>query len=120
MVYFNNKVIQPKSTQGPKFKKGQIVMHSRYRYREVIIDYDLLCKASDAWYKKNNTQPDKNQPWYHVLVDNSNQSTYAAESSLMDSDNKDKIIHPLIKLFFVEYDEGQYIRNSQVWSSEEI
>ncbi len=53
----------------PLYHPGQIVRHRRYGYRGVVVDSDLTCKADEAWYQSNQTQPDRNQPWYHVLND---------------------------------------------------
>ena len=66
----------------PKFHIGQVVEHKRYGYRGVIVDFDMACQAEDSWYEANQTQPGKDQPWYHVLVHRSNGNTYAAEESL--------------------------------------
>lgn len=97
----------------PGFSVGQIVQHRRYGYRGVIVDLDYSCQASDAWYAMNQTQPDRNQPWYHVLVHDSDMVTYAAETSLMDDDSKDAIDHPMVALFFEEYDGSHYVRNKE-------
>ncbi len=66
----------------PLYHPGQIVRHRRYGYRGVVVDSDLTCKADEAWYQSNQTQPDRNQPWYHVLVDGTSNTTYAAQTSL--------------------------------------
>ena len=72
----------------PVFEPGQLVRHRRYGYRGVVVDRDECCRAGDDWYLKNQTQPDRDQPWYHVLVDGSSTCTYAASESLVaDSSN---------------------------------
>ena len=50
----------------PKFFPGQIVRHKRYGYRGVVVDFDTTCQADETWYQSDNTQPVRNQPWYHV------------------------------------------------------
>ena len=50
------------------FEIGDTVRHRRYGYRGIIVERDLSCKASDDWYLGNRTQPEREQPWYHVLV----------------------------------------------------
>ena len=55
----------------PVFESGQLVRHRRYGYRGVVVDRDEFCQADDEWYSKNQTQPNRDQPWYHVLVDGS-------------------------------------------------
>ena len=100
----------------PKFKPGQLVKHRRYHYRGVVVEYDLYCQAGEDWYQSNQTQPLRNQPWYHVLVHNSTINTYTAESSLMMDDSSDPIHHPLIEYFFSVFQNGQYIRNDEPWA----
>ncbi len=97
------------------YRPGQLVRHKRYGYRGVVVDFDMSCRADDDWYFRNRTQPDRDQPWYHVLVDGSTQITYAAESSLEPDTSCDPVQHPLIRRFFEPYDEGGYERNDEPW-----
>ena len=76
---------------------------------------DPFCKASDSWYLKNQTQPSRYQPWYHVLVDGSNTATYAAQTSLEADDSAVPIAHPLIAAFFSEFNGQSYVRNDRRW-----
>lgn len=76
------------------FKPGQLVKHKRYGYRGVVVALDLTCQATEAWYQSNRSQPDRGQPWYHVLVHNSDQTTYAAQFSLEADGSEDVINHP--------------------------
>lgn len=108
---------QPSADNDPQFVIGQVVRHRRYGYRGVIVDFDMKCQAGEAWYQKNQTQPARNQPWYHVLVDTTENATYAAESSLMDDDSGDLIRHPLLNTFFDDFIHGQYVRNDTPWPS---
>ena len=61
-----------------QFAVGELVRHGRYDYRGVVVASDPACRADDDWYLANRTQPDRDQPWYHVLVHGSHQVTYAA------------------------------------------
>ncbi len=97
------------------FVPGQLVRHRRYGYRGVIVNFDLSCQADEQWYASNQTQPDPNQPWYHVLVDGTDQVTYAAESSLAKDLVNDPVRHPLTAMYFAGFDHGKYIRNSRPW-----
>ncbi len=100
----------------PIFHRGQLVCHRRYGYRGVIVEIDECCMAPDEWYESNKTQPVKNQPWYHVLVSNTTSSTYAAETSLIEDNMHEPIIHPLIDEYFSNFDGAQYERNRNPWS----
>ncbi len=100
------------------FSKGQIVKHKRYGYRGVIVDYTETCNADELWYQSNQSQPNRNQPWYHVLVHNANHTTYAAQGGLELDDSHKSVIHPLVQIFFSEMKDGRYIRNNTPWPSE--
>lgn len=99
----------------PEFEVGQLVRHKRYGYRGVIVAVDGHCKASPQWYFGNNTQPDRAQPWYHVLVDGSATVTYPAESSLMPETDLSPVRHPLLDLFFDGFADGRHLRNGTPW-----
>lgn len=97
------------------FEPGQIIRHRRYGYRGVVVDVDPECRAGDVWHQSNQSQPERDQPWYHVLVHNSMQVTYAAQSSLEIDPAGDEVIHPYVPYFFSEYRDGFYVRNDQPW-----
>jgi len=92
------------------FDIGQIVHHLKYGYRGVIFDFDDSCLAEDEWYTRNNTQPQKNQPWYRVLVDNASHTTYVAESNLEPDSSKEPIQNPLVFRVFATYHDDRYHR----------
>lgn len=97
------------------FDIGQLVCHRRYGYRGVVVAFDLSCRASEQWYRSNRTQPDQQQPWYHVLVDQSESVTYAAQSSLEADQSQDPIEHPLVEAYFADFAKGVYQRNDRRW-----
>jgi heat shock protein HspQ len=101
--------------QLPKFLPGDLVRHVRYHYRGVVVAHDPKCLAEENWYLSNNTQPGRNQPWYHVLVHESGSITYPAESSLALDESGEEIVHPLLDQFFSEFEEGRYKRNDVPW-----
>ncbi len=104
-----------KPRRQPFFGPGQLVRHRRYGYRGVIVERDDECRAEDSWYRSNTTQPPKDQPWYHVLVDGSDQITYAAQSSLLPDESLRAVDHPLVRYFFAGFHDGHYERNEQAW-----
>ena len=103
------------SDERPFFEPGQLVRHRRYGYRGVIVSRDESCQASDAWYNKNQTQPDRAQPWYHVLVDGSSTCTYAASENLIADASGLPVEHPLVPHFFDGMQDDRYIRNDVAW-----
>ncbi|MAG94749.1 MAG: DNA-binding protein [Planctomycetaceae bacterium] len=102
----------------PRFEPGQIVRHVRYGYRGVVVSRDPECLAEERWYQANATQPDRDQPWYHVLVDGARQVTYAAHTSLDVDDCLLPVKHPLIRLFFKGFNNGRHLRNDRPWPDE--
>lgn len=111
---FAIQLVEP-SLASPAYRVGHLVRHSRYGYRGVIVDVDLQCQADDDWYRANLTQPDRHQPWYHVLVDGSKATTYAAQSNLETDRSEVEVIHPLVPFFFLGFANGKYIRNGEPW-----
>jgi heat shock protein HspQ len=101
------------------FFPGQLVEHQRYGYRGLVVDVDFYCRADDSWYLRNNTQPTRFQPWYHVLVDLSDAVTYAAESSLGTDALASPIQHPYLDHFFESQFDGRYHRNERPWPRED-
>ena len=108
---------EPEHPEEARFSVGQLVKHRRYKYRGVIVADDSVFSGSEQWYRKNQTQPPKNQPWYHVLVHDSGVVTYAAQSSLEDDDCGLAIDHPLLEMFFTSFEDGQYVRNDMPWNT---
>ena len=95
-----------------KFSVGELIHHRLFGYRGVIIDVDQNFQASEEWYEAvAKSRPPKNRPWYHVLVHQSEQSTYVAEQNLEPDDSVDPIDHPMLENFFSEFDNGRYNRN---------
>jgi heat shock protein HspQ len=104
---------KPKS--GVNFSEGQLVAHRRYGYRGVIVAFDNSCQADLSWYLANQTQPDRNQPWYHVLVHGSSSCTYVAQENLLTDESGLPISHSLLDAFFNGFAAGRYLRNESPW-----
>ena len=64
------------------FSTGPSSTAYHYNYRGLIVDLDKTCQAADDWYQSNQTQPERNQAWYHILVDGAKHVTYVAESNI--------------------------------------
>ena len=66
-----------------KFSIGQIIHHLKFDYRGVIIDVDSNFQGSEEWYlEMAKSNPPRDKPWYHVLVDQTSSVTYVAERNL--------------------------------------
>ncbi|MEE2754808.1 MAG: heat shock protein HspQ [Candidatus Latescibacterota bacterium] len=97
------------------FWVGQLIKHKRYGYRGVVVSVDEECKADEDWHKSNQTQPKRNQPWYYVLADGSDQVFYPAQSSLVADSSEDAIQNPFVDRFFDTFADGVYVRNNRPW-----
>jgi heat shock protein HspQ len=92
-----------------RFNPGQIVEHTRFGYRGIIAGVDPDFQLSEAWYDAvARSRPPKDQPWYHVLVDGAEHTTYVAERHLRASDDHSQIDHPLLGQYFNRYDGARY------------
>ena len=85
--------------QKARFRLGQIVYHSKFGYRGVIVDADPYFQGTDEWYKSvAKSRLDKNKPWYHILVH--------GQGNLLRDASTDPVDHPFVDIFFNEYDNS--------------
>lgn len=92
------------------FAIGQVIHHRLFDYRGVIFDVDAEFKGSEEWYE-NNTKtgaPPRDEPWYHVLIDDDGRVAYVAQRNLESDMSDDPVDHPLLDSFFVGYQDGHY------------
>jgi len=99
----------PNQTPNARFSVGQMVHHIKFGYRGVIADVDPVFSASEEWYEQvARSRPPRDQPWYHVLVDGAEHTTYVAERHLeLDASGKE-IEHPLVGDLFEIFDGDRY------------
>ncbi|MCP4330989.1 MAG: heat shock protein HspQ [Alphaproteobacteria bacterium] len=94
-----------------KFEIGQLIQHRLFGYRGVIADADPGFQLSDEWYAMMaRTQPPKDQPWYHVLVHDTDQTTYVAERNLEPDESAAPIRHPAVTEIFETFAGDRYHR----------
>jgi heat shock protein HspQ len=95
-----------------RFAPGEIIRHTRFDYRGVIVDVDAVFSGSEQWYEQvARSRPPKDAPWYHVLVDGAEHMTYVAERHLERDSARGPIRHPLLDRFFNRFDEGRYTQS---------
>jgi heat shock protein HspQ len=99
----------------PSYKPGDIIWHMDNGFRGVIVNADMHCQASEEWYKSKPDHPERDQPWYHVLVSDSQKISYVAQSKLLPTHEQTKVEHPLLDYFFSEFNSVKYIRNARLW-----
>ena len=97
------------SQHSAQFTVGMIIRHRLFEYRGVIADVDAEFGMDDDWYERMaQSKPPKTEPWYHVLVDGSEQQTYVAERNLLLDDSLQPINHPRVKDYFQGLEDGRY------------
>ena len=102
-------------TAKARFFIGQIVHHRKFHYRGVICDADPVYQGTDEWYETvAKSRPPKTQPWYHVLVDGEQHSTYVAERHLEPDRRDAPILHPLVAELCGQYQNGRYLSKDNV------
>lgn len=92
-----------------KFFVGQLICHRLFSYRGVVVDVDPDFQGTEEWYAAvARSQPPKDEPWYHILVDGREGMTYVAERNLEVDASQTGIRHSLISHFFTQFDNGKY------------
>jgi heat shock protein HspQ len=100
-----------------RFRIGDRVQHGTFGFRGIIFDVDPVFSNSEEWYEANPLQPDRNQPFYHLLADNGEQSyiAYVSQQNLVMDDGDEPIDHPAIEAMFKRLPDGAYALNDQHW-----
>jgi heat shock protein HspQ len=106
------------SNRRAKFRIGQIVRHRLYPFRGVIYDVDPVFANTDEWYEAIPVErrPSKNQPFYHLLAENSNgpYEAYVSEQNLLPDSENGPVGHPAIGQMFDDLIDGCYRPNGEV------
>ncbi|HAT50119.1 MAG: heat shock protein HspQ [Nitrospirae bacterium] len=98
------------SQQVAKFSVGQIIQHNLFDYRGVIVDVDPIYQRDDAWYERMaRTRPPKDQPWYQILVHESESETYVAERNLVLDISSQPVENPRLGNYFRSFSQGKYL-----------
>lgn len=100
-----------------RFAIGEVVRHRLFDFRGVIFDVDPEFSNSDEWYEAipEEIRPSRQQPFYHLLAENSEQSyvAYVSQQNLVRDESEEPVDHPAIGSLFEEYDEGRYRLRAQ-------
>lgn len=94
-----------------RFAPGTVIRHRRFGYRGLIFDVDAEYSQSEEWYEMMaDSQPAKDRPWYHILVDGEMHTTYVPEDNLICCFETDAFEHPLLPHLFDHQapDQGQF------------
>jgi len=95
-----------------RFAIGDVVRHKLFDFRGVIFDVDPEFANSEEWYQAipEAMRPSKDQPFYHLLAENSDSSyvAYVSQQNLLPDDSEEPIDHPAIATMFEGLKDGRY------------
>lgn len=95
-----------------RFAIGDVVRHRNLDFRGVIFDIDPVFANSDEWYESipAAVRPLREQPFYHLLAENEENSyvAYVSQQNLMADGDGGPVEHPSLSQLFDEYHEGRY------------
>ena len=100
-----------------KFSIGQVVRHRLFPFRGVIFDVDPQFANTEEWYQSipAEARPCKDQPFYHLLAENSETEyiAYVSEQNLLEDESGEPIRHPQIREMFEKQADGRYAPRRQ-------
>jgi heat shock protein HspQ len=100
---------------GPQFSVGDVVRHSLFDYRGVIVEVDPHFQGTEEWYEGGaRSRPPKHSPWYHVLPHGAQHQTYVVERNLEADESGLAVQHPLVEHYFTNFADGRYVRDTEV------
>jgi heat shock protein HspQ len=95
-----------------RFGIGDVVRHKIFDFRGVIFDVDPVFTNSEEWYEAipEALRPSKDQPFYHLLAENSdsNYIAYVSQQNLVADDSDEPIDHPDVTAMFDRGEDGRY------------
>lgn len=101
-----------------RFAIGEVVKHRIFDFRGVIFDVDPEFANSEDWYEAipEALRPSKDQPFYHLLAENSETSyiAYVSQQNLMPDESDEPIDHPAIPTMFEHVEGGRYRLREQL------
>lgn len=99
-------------TRVAKFGIGQVVRHRKYSFRGVIFDIDPIFANTEEWWLSipENVRPRKDQPFYHLLAENSETEyvAYVSEQNLLPDSSLEPVRHSQIDEIFARTQDGSY------------
>lgn len=105
-------MIQAPRHSSARFAIGDVVRHRLFDIRGVVFDIDPVFANSVEWYEAIplDMRPDRNQPFYHLLAENDEESyvAYVSQQNLLHDDEGRPVDHPGIGQLFERFSEGRY------------
>ena len=95
-----------------KFGIGDVVRHKVFPFRGVIFDVDPEFANSEEWWNAipAEVRPHKDQPFYHLLAENSETEyvAYVSEQNLERDQSHEPLRNPQIQQIFEMEQAGRY------------
>ena len=95
-----------------RFAIGDVVRHRLLDFRGVIFDVDPEFANTEDWYEAipEEIRPSKDQPFYHLLAENSDSSyiAYVSQQNLVADEENGEVDHPAIDGLFEGFFKGRY------------
>ena len=105
-----------KNIKNANFNIGQVVKHKYYPFRGVVFDIDPEYANTEEYLMSipQKIRPTKDQPFYHLLAENSETEyiAYVSEQNLELDDSDEPIKHPLIEEIFSGRKGSSYFKLS--------
>ena len=96
-----------------KYHIGQVLMHRKHTFRGVVFDVDAMFSNTEEWYENipEESRPDKDQPFYHLLAENDDASyvAYVSQQNLLPEEDAEPVRHPAVAQIFETFRDGRYI-----------
>ena len=102
-----------KNIKNANFNIGQVVKHKYYPFRGVVFDIDPEYANTEEYLMSipQKIRPTKDQPFYHLLAENSETEyiAYVSEQNLLDDVTDELPKHPEIKNLFSHFEDGKFV-----------
>ena len=106
------RVPPPAGMREARFAIGDVVRHRLFDFRGVIFDVDPEFANTDEWYEAipESLRPSKDQPFYHLLAENSETAyvAYVSQQNLLPDESDEPVDHPAIADMFERIEGGRY------------
>ena len=102
----------PATTASARFAIGEVVRHRLLDFRGVVFDVDPEFANTEEWYEAipEHLRPSKEQPFYHLLAENSDSTyvAYVSQQNLVADDEDEEVDHPALPTMFDGFDGKRY------------
>jgi heat shock protein HspQ len=117
MSHIPHNAFQSRSPGAPpiataRFGIGEVVRHRIFDFRGVVFDVDPVFSNSEEWYQSipEDIRPSRDQPFYHLLAENTESSyvAYVSQQNLIPDEDEGPVDHPAIAGMFEHFDGQKY------------